>query len=120
MRRPGSFLMFFTSTIAFTCFTTFNLIGQEQHDFDRLMIKRQADCSEVSYNCGMEFIRLLEENKSDSVKLLLRYWEDKCGMREPVYRAKILLALLQNEYDDSLLTEGSLNNIFNYQNRMDI
>jgi len=112
--------MFFTSTIAFTCFTTFNLIGQEQHDFDRLMIKRQADCSEVSYNCGMEFIRLLEENKSDSVKLLLRYWEDKCGMREPVYRAKILLALLQNEYDDSLLTEGSLNNIFNYQNRMDI
>lgn len=41
-------------------------------------------------------------------------------MREPIYRAKILLALKLNEFNDSLLTEGTLNNIFNYQNRMDM
>jgi len=93
------------------------LLGQ---DFDNLMTKRQADCSDISYNSGLGFIRYMQENKLDSAQLLLEYWEFKCGMREPIYRAKILLALIQNKYNDSILTEGTLNHIFNYQNRMEM
>jgi hypothetical protein len=89
-------------------------------DFDYLMTKKQADCSDISYNSGLYFIRYMQENKLDSADFLLKYWEGKCGMREPIYRAKILLALKQNQYNDSILTEGTLNNIFNYQNRMDM
>ncbi|MBP5708960.1 MAG: hypothetical protein J6W61_04255, partial [Bacteroidales bacterium] len=62
----------------------------------------------------------MKENKIDSAELLLQYWESKCGMREPLFRAKILLSLKQNQYDDSLLDEGVINYILNYLNRMDI
>ncbi|HHT04038.1 MAG TPA: hypothetical protein GX005_06955, partial [Bacteroidales bacterium] len=89
-------------------------------DFDNLMTKKQVDCSDISYNSGLYFIEYVQENKLDSAKYLLEYWEAKCGMREPIYRAKILLALKQNEFNDSLFSDGSLNYIYNYQNRMDM
>jgi len=56
----------------------------------------------------------------DSAKNLLNYWENKCGMREPVFRAKILLALLSGDFNDFEWTETPLNQIFNYQSRMDL
>lgn len=109
MKKAGLFtLMIFISSFLF---------GQ---NFDHIMTKKQIDCSDISYNSGLYFVKYIQENKLDSAKYLLQYWEGKCGMREPIYRAKILLALKQNQYNDSLLTEGTLNNIFNYQNRMDM
>lgn len=89
-------------------------------DFDNLMSKKQIDCSDIAYNSGLYFIKYVQENNLDSAKYLLEYWETKCGIREPIYRAKILLALKNNEFNDSLFSEGTLNNIFNYQNRMDM
>lgn len=86
--------------------------------FDSLMTGKQVDCSDISYNSGLYFIRYMDENKTDSAVSLIKYWESKCGMREPLFRAKVLLALKRNEFNDSLFTEGTLNNIFNYQNRM--
>ena len=106
-----------TTLITFMFFITSLLYGQ---DFDSIMTQRQPDCSDISYNCGMYFIKYMQENKLDSAELLLQYWESKCGLREPLFRAKILLALKQNQYDDSLLDEGVINYILNYQNRMDI
>lgn len=93
------------------------LLGQ---DFDNLMLKRHIDCSDIAYNSGIYFTKYMEENKIDSAKYLLKYWETKCGVREPIFRAKILLALKQNEFNDSLFSEGTLNYIINYQNRMDM
>jgi len=93
------------------------LFGQ---DFDNMMTRKQVDCSDISYNSGLYFIKYIQENKIDSAKYLLQYWESKCGMREPIFRARILLALKQNSYNDTLLNEGVLNYIFNYQIRMDM
>lgn len=106
-----------TGLITLMIFITSFLFGQ---DFDNIMTRKQPDCSDISYNSGLYFIKYMQENKIDSARYLLQYWESKCGMREPIYRAKILLALKQNLYNDSLLTEGVLNNIFNFQNRMDM
>jgi len=100
-----------------TVFTATSAFCQE---FDHLMTKRQVDCSDISYNSGLYFIKYMNENKIDSVRSILDFWESKCGTREPIYRAKILLALKLGQFNDSLLTEGVLNNIFNYQNRMDM
>ncbi len=98
-----------------TALISTHLFGQ---NFDNLMTKRQIDCSDVSYNSSFLFIRFLEEDKLDSAKHLIKYWETKCGLREPTFRAKILLSLKQNNYNDSLLTAGSLHFILAYQNRV--
>ncbi|MDD3738475.1 MAG: hypothetical protein PHP31_04200 [Lentimicrobiaceae bacterium] len=94
------------------------LFGQ---DFGNILIQqRSVTCSDISYNSGLYFVKYMKENKLDSANYLLQYWESKCGMREPIYRAKILLALKQNQYHDSLLNIGTLSNILNYQKRMDM
>ena len=89
-------------------------------DFEHLLINKQVDCSDISYNSGLYFIKYMNENKLDSVSSLLDYWESKCGNREPIYRARLLLALKTGQFNDSLLADGVLFNIFNYQNRMDM
>jgi len=108
----------YTIAIIFTVFLTISAFGQ---DFDNLMMTRKPlDCSDISYNCGLLFIEYMTENKIDSAQILLSYWEAKCGLREPVYRAKVLLALKTEQFNDSLFFKSQLNQIFNYQNRMDL
>ncbi len=89
-------------------------------NFDHLMTKQQIDCSDISLNSSLLFVRFINENKTDSASSLLQYWESKCGLREPIFRAKILLAIQTGQFNDSLISKGSLNYIFNYQNRMNM
>ena len=103
--------------LIFSVFLSANLFGQ---DFDNLMVKKQFDCSDISYNCSLLFERYYTGNKVDSAKNIVAYWESKCGLREPVQRARILLSLKEGNFKDSLLSQGVLAYIFNYQNRMDM
>ena len=89
-------------------------------DFDQMLSKKPIDCADISHNSSLLFIRYMELFETDSAKHLLNYWENKCGTREPIFRAKILLALTTGELNDDLFTESPLNQIFNYQSRMDI
>jgi hypothetical protein len=84
------------------------------------MVKRQLDCSDVSFNCARIFEDYFTSNKLDSAQYLLSYWQTKCGLREPLQRCKILLAIKQNNLNDSLFSENAFYFIFNYKNRMTI
>lgn len=95
-------------------------IPASAQDFDHLMTKKQIDCSDISLNSSLLFVQYFNENKTDSASNLLQYWESKCGLREPIFRAKILLAIQTEQFNDSLLSKGSLNHIFNFQNRMNM
>lgn len=106
--------------IVFFSITMLFLAPVFSQDFDKLMMNKQIDCSDVATNCGLYFIKYLQEEKLDSATQLIDYWETKCGDREPVFRAKVLLALTTGTYTDSLLTTGILNHIYNYKNRVDM
>jgi len=89
-------------------------------DFDKLISGRQMDCSDISYNISVLFVKYMKENKTDSAGSVIKYWQMKCGEREPMYRAKILLALKNGTFKDSLITEATLSHIFNYFERIEI
>jgi len=89
-------------------------------DYDQMMVKKQVECSDIAFNCGLYFMKYVQENKPDSVISLLDYWTKKCGMREPIFRAQLLYALKQDGLSDSLIREGFINNAFNYKSRMDM
>ena len=89
-------------------------------NFDDVMVKKHLDCEDISYNSALIFERYYNENKLDSAHSILKYWHDKCGLSEPVQRAKILLAIRENNFNDSLLAQKAMNMIFNYQNRMNV
>ncbi len=90
-------------------------------NYDALMIHKQIDCEDISYNSGLYFVKYLQEEKFDSAQNIIEYWEGKCGEREPIFRAKILLALKNNSFNDSLLTQNTLKiNIYNYIYRVEM
>jgi hypothetical protein len=86
-------------------------------DLDHLMVRRQLDCPDVSGNCALLFEQYIQDGKTDSAGILLKYWENKCGLREPVKRARILLSLKTGTYHDSLMKPGMISAIINYQER---
>lgn len=108
-------MKFFPLVVA--SFICLNVFGS---DFDSRMIKRQLDCSDISVNCTQLFEEYYSSNKMDSATELLSYWQSKCGVREPLQRCKILLAIKQNCLSDSLLKDNLFYYLFNYKNRMSI
>lgn len=93
------------------------LFGQ---NFDRLAQTKQIGCSDIANNSSLQYIKYMQSQQLDSAQYLLNYWQEKCGEREPVLRAKILLALQTGNYKDSLLSESVLGHVFNFKNRMDM
>jgi hypothetical protein len=91
------------------------LTGQ---NIDSLTAKIKIDCSEISYKSSLLYKAFIEHNEIDSAKILLKYWESKCGITEPIYRAKVILSIKEGNYREPLPAGGALNMIFNYQNRM--
>lgn len=92
----------------------FQLFAQ---DPDTVLTPQQLECEEVSRKTSMQLIRHMEANNDDSVKRLLNLWEEKCGLTEPLFRAKISYALKRGNFKDSLLRSGTLHQILNYQAR---
>lgn len=109
MKRTGFLLIMMIFSAALT--------GQ---DLDGMLTAKKYDCSDISYNSGDWFVKYMKKNDVDSARQILNYWESKCGMREPVFRAEILLALKENRLNDSLFPQGSLNYILNYEYRAEM
>ncbi|GIM50531.1 hypothetical protein [Capnocytophaga stomatis] len=89
-------------------------------NFDELMEKRQLSCSDVSYNSTSLFEEYYNNNNLESAKRLLEYWEGKCGLTEPLQRAKLLLSIYENRFFEGLLTDRAIYYIISYQNRMQL
>ena len=90
-------------------------------DFDKVMKETKIlGCSDISRKSGLLFVKYLEEGKLDSAKKIIDYWKGECGEREPVFRAKILLALVERNYSDSLLNQGIMNYIYDFQYRQSV
>lgn len=94
-------------------------IKSYSQNFDSMLYQKPIDCRDISYKSSIYFVKYMESNKFDSVKLLLKYWEEKCGTVSYVITAKVLFALKVNKYNDSLLGRFKLNYLLNYNTKLD-
>lgn len=60
------------------------------------------DCADVSLRCQETIPSLFYEGLPDSLVGLLYYWEDVCGLAEPITRTLILGAIWDGAFDESL------------------
>ena len=96
---------------------TSNLFAQ--NDFDSQMRTMKAlECPDISNNSSILFVKYIKLNQLDSAKGILSYWKGKCGEREPIQRAEIILKISSNEKIDSAFNSDILNHIFNFKNRV--
>lgn len=75
------------------------------------------DCSEVSRINSQLFIQYVNSNNNDSIEYLFKYWQSKCGLCEPLQRAKILYSLKSNNFNEKVLDDSISCKILIYLNR---
>ncbi len=85
---------------------------------DKLMTEKSPNCVDIAYNCKRLIEEYFNSNKLDSVGIILKYWESRCGINEPIIRCKILLAISLNEFDESIYDSTIINNIIRYEKKL--
>jgi hypothetical protein len=94
-----------------------NLAAQ---DVDTLLLKKQKGCKDIAENSSLLFVNYIQNNRLDSARLLVEYWESKCGMTEPVFRAKTLLSIESGLFDEEGLPDGVIGLVLNFKGRMNV
>ncbi len=84
---------------------------------DGLMNKKSINCWDIWYNAGEQIVRYYKESKMDSVKIIQKYWLDKCGLTEPLIRLQILESIKSNIPIDSFIDSNLVFDILYYKNR---
>jgi len=77
-------------------------IGFSQADIDLIMTEKAPNCEDIAYNCTRLIVEYYNASKMDSVEAILSYWEDKCGLSEPIIRLKILLSIRDDHFTESI------------------
>lgn len=65
-------------------------------------------CADITRGSSLYFTQYIKAEQYDSAKLLLDYWEDKCDITEPIFRATVMMTLLENKNTDSLINSSNI------------
>ncbi len=90
------------------------LIGQEENPLDRLMTRHAVTCGDVFFNSTMLIPRFYLKNDLDSLRMVLKYWDDHCGPNEWAARTRILLAINDSTFRESLYDHRIIGFMVNY------
>ncbi len=73
---------------------------REPDPLDRLMVKKILTCKDILINCGELIPRFYHQGKSDSLEMIVDYWQRHCGLTEPLFRFKILYAIERQTFSE--------------------
>lgn len=90
----------------------------QNKSFDEMMVKRTINCFDVAINSTELFESYMIVNELDSAQMLLNYWEKTCGLVEPVFRAKTILSLHNNTFEESELPSNLMDYLMSYQHKI--
>ena len=74
-------------------------------------IVRKPTCYEIALTSANLFCQFMSENKTDSARYTLDYWINECQLYEYNFRARVLLDLYENKFDETIFDQmpGSYN-----------
>jgi hypothetical protein len=95
-------------------------IGFAQVDIESRMTEKAPNCEDIAFNCTQLIEKYYNASRMDSVEAILNYWEDKCGLSEPVIRIKILLSIRDHEFTESIYDTTIVDYIIRFSDRVGI
>lgn len=80
------------------------VFAQDEADPLHKLLTRESifKCSDYAYNASMLIPQYYENGDLDSIMIVLKYWEDKCGQTDRILRAKILMTIRNNEFSEDI------------------
>jgi hypothetical protein len=84
-------------------------------EIEKLYTDRALDCGDIAKNSSRLIPEFYSHGRRDSACIVLKYWEDQCGMTPSVIRAKWLMAMDSGTYNDSLLTRSPMGALINHR-----
>ena len=89
--------------------------AEDESELDKLMTRRALRWEDVSINCSFLVQRYFEDGEYDSIKIILDYWEQKCGLDEPILRMKILHSIFRNTFSEDLYDQDLISYLLTYK-----
>jgi len=75
---------------------------------------RQYQCPDIAYSSSVAFTEYIQKLQYDSAQKILNYWEGKCGICEPILRARFVLAFVTEQSVDSLIANAESLHFLHY------
>lgn len=77
-------------------------------------------CPDVATKSSGDFIELMQKRNYDSAEVVLNNWERVCGIREVIFRSRVMLAIAIDGNADTLFTDPRLSSIYRYEDRAEM
>ncbi len=104
------------NAVVFILFTFTCLNGFSQSDWvESFLTRRWLNCQDVTYNMTIMIPDYYHRNSMDSLNQLLVFWESRCGEEELVMRCKILMAIDQGKFSESMYDEKIIQYLMQYR-----
>lgn len=72
----------------------------QQIDAGALIRKHSLTCAEIAYSVSELIPNFHRENKKDTINSLLKYWQERCGITEPMMRYSVLQQIQSRAFND--------------------
>jgi hypothetical protein len=95
------------------------LVGWSQNEPDSITSADIPECENIAYNSSYLIMKYYKNHDYDSALLVLNDWQTACGASEPIYRTRILLAIRDNAFDETIYDSTMVDYVLNYINRME-
>jgi hypothetical protein len=90
-------------------------VGQEV-TLKKKLYKYVPTCLDIKSNAAELIMKLHEQEKLDSIKLILTHWYKDCGASDLWYRSNVLLDIAQKRYQSINAKEAQVANLYRFWN----
>ncbi len=90
-----------------------------QRSLEERLTSKVIDCQDIAGNSAVAFVDYINRDYLDSAKLVIDFWEAKCGLSEPVLRSKILWTIIATELTEEIYGTGMMEYIYKYMDRVE-
>jgi hypothetical protein len=81
------------------------------------MTRRYLSCADILYNVSWLIPEFYEKGSRDTLRAIMMYWEDRCGISEELVRCKILLSISDNSFSENFYKDNNILSMLRYYER---
>lgn len=103
------------TSLMLVVFVFFPKQSHGQIDIERYLVRETISCSEIAMKSTALIPLLHQDNQIDTLYALLYYWDEQCGLAEPLLRFYLLHQIETNTFSDDFYPDEILTYLNHYQ-----